>query len=184
LRYLEMFRSSYFADLSLNQWMALTTPALVRIHFNLDHATMAARRKDKPVIVAGHIRETHCDKDVYRRYQFQRTTAGPLIHTAGLVIDEPILTDTVGEVCASCCVPAAAASRYPKAADSAASAALPASSRREVLWALVSTTQSITERCLLNWARSASAATCSKTTTGGTGDPRCACISVSCFGSR
>jgi oxalate decarboxylase len=52
LRYLEMFRSSYFADVSLNQWMALTTPKLVQEHLNLDQQTMAALRKDKPVIVA------------------------------------------------------------------------------------------------------------------------------------
>jgi oxalate decarboxylase len=51
LRYLEMFRSSYFADVSLNQWMALTTPELVRVHLNLDQQTMAALRKDKPIIV-------------------------------------------------------------------------------------------------------------------------------------
>ncbi len=51
LRYLEMFRSSYFADVSLNQWMGLTTPALVRSHLNLDRQTMSALRKDKPVLV-------------------------------------------------------------------------------------------------------------------------------------
>ncbi|MGA2254955.1 MAG: oxalate decarboxylase family bicupin [Thermoguttaceae bacterium] len=51
LRFLEMFRSSYFADLSLNQWMALTTPKLVQAHLNLDRQTMAVLRKDKPVIV-------------------------------------------------------------------------------------------------------------------------------------
>jgi oxalate decarboxylase len=53
LRYLEMFRSRYFADVSLNQWMGLTTPELVRVHLNLDQTTMAALRKDKPVVVAG-----------------------------------------------------------------------------------------------------------------------------------
>jgi oxalate decarboxylase len=51
LRYLEMFRSSYFADVSLNQWMALTTPKLVAAHLNLDEQTMAALSKDKPVLV-------------------------------------------------------------------------------------------------------------------------------------
>ncbi len=51
LRFLEMFRSPYFADLSLNQWMALTPPELVRSHLNLDARTMTALRKDKPVIV-------------------------------------------------------------------------------------------------------------------------------------
>jgi oxalate decarboxylase len=50
LRYLEMFRSPYFADLSLNQWMALTTPKLVQTHLNLDQQTMAILRKDKPII--------------------------------------------------------------------------------------------------------------------------------------
>jgi oxalate decarboxylase len=51
LRYLEIFRSSYFADVSLNQWMGLTTPKLVQTHLNLDAQTMAALCKDKPVIV-------------------------------------------------------------------------------------------------------------------------------------
>ncbi len=51
LRYLEVFRSSYFADLSLNQWMALTPPELVQAHLNLDQQTMKALRKDKPIIV-------------------------------------------------------------------------------------------------------------------------------------
>jgi oxalate decarboxylase len=51
LRFLEMFRSSYYADVSLNQWMALLPPELVRAHMNLDQPTMAGLRKDKPVIV-------------------------------------------------------------------------------------------------------------------------------------
>jgi oxalate decarboxylase len=51
LRYLEMFRSSYFADVSLSQWMALTTPKLVQAHLNLDARTMGALSKDKPILV-------------------------------------------------------------------------------------------------------------------------------------
>jgi oxalate decarboxylase len=51
LRYLEMFRSPRFMDVSLNQWMGLTPPELVRAHLNLDQETMAALRKDKPIIV-------------------------------------------------------------------------------------------------------------------------------------
>jgi oxalate decarboxylase len=51
VRFLEMFRSSCFADVSLNQWMALTTPELVRAHLNLDDATLAALSKQKPIIV-------------------------------------------------------------------------------------------------------------------------------------
>ena len=50
LRFLELFRSSYFADISLNQWMALTPPELVQAHLNLDKETLAILRKDKPVI--------------------------------------------------------------------------------------------------------------------------------------
>jgi oxalate decarboxylase len=51
LRFLEMFKSPYFADVSLNQWMALTPPELVQAHLNLDEKTMAALSKEKPVIV-------------------------------------------------------------------------------------------------------------------------------------
>jgi oxalate decarboxylase len=51
LRYLEMFRSPRFVDVSLNQWMALTPPELVQAHLNLGPQTMAALRKDKPIIV-------------------------------------------------------------------------------------------------------------------------------------
>jgi oxalate decarboxylase len=55
LRFLEMFRSDRFADVSLRQWMALTPPALVQPHMNLDAATMAAlsRLREKPIIVDG-----------------------------------------------------------------------------------------------------------------------------------
>ena len=52
LVFLEMFRSSQFADLSLNQWMALTPSELVQAHLNLDRQTMAVLRKEKPVIVS------------------------------------------------------------------------------------------------------------------------------------
>jgi len=52
LRFLELFRSPRFADVSLNQWMALTPPELVQAHLNLDEETMAALRKDKPIIVS------------------------------------------------------------------------------------------------------------------------------------
>jgi oxalate decarboxylase len=51
LRYLELFRSPYFADVSLNQWMGLTTPSLVQSHLNLDRETMNRLAKTKPIIV-------------------------------------------------------------------------------------------------------------------------------------
>jgi oxalate decarboxylase len=51
LRFLELFRSDHFADVSLNQWMALTPPELVQAHLNVDQQTIAALSKDKPLIV-------------------------------------------------------------------------------------------------------------------------------------
>jgi oxalate decarboxylase len=51
LVFLEMFRSDRFADISLNQWMALTPPELIQAHLNLDPATIAALSPEKPVIV-------------------------------------------------------------------------------------------------------------------------------------
>jgi oxalate decarboxylase len=52
LLFLEMFRSPRFMDVSLSQWMGLTPPELVQAHLNLDRQTMAALRKNKPIIVA------------------------------------------------------------------------------------------------------------------------------------
>ncbi len=51
LRYLEIFRSDHFADVSLNQWMALTPPELVQAHLNIDDDAIAALHKNKQIIV-------------------------------------------------------------------------------------------------------------------------------------
>ena len=51
LRFLEMFRSDRFADVSLTQWMALTPPELVQAHLNLDRHLTESLPKDKPVVV-------------------------------------------------------------------------------------------------------------------------------------
>ena len=53
LRFLEMFKSDHYADVSLAQWMSLTPPELVKAHLNLDDATIAALSKDKQVVVDG-----------------------------------------------------------------------------------------------------------------------------------
>ena len=53
LRFLEVFKSSYYADVSLNQWLALTPPELVRAHLKLDDLAMAALRKEKFPVVPG-----------------------------------------------------------------------------------------------------------------------------------
>lgn len=52
LRFLELFRSDHYADLSLNQWLALTPPELVQAHMHFDARVMDALRKTKSPIVA------------------------------------------------------------------------------------------------------------------------------------
>jgi oxalate decarboxylase len=51
LRFLEMFKSSYYADVSLDQWIALTPPELVQAHLRIDQQTLNALRKEKKPIV-------------------------------------------------------------------------------------------------------------------------------------
>jgi oxalate decarboxylase len=51
LTFLEMFRSDRFADISLNQWLALTPPELVKAHLGIDDETIGALSKDKPLVV-------------------------------------------------------------------------------------------------------------------------------------
>jgi oxalate decarboxylase len=51
VRFLEMFRSDRFADVSLSQWMALTPPELVMATLNLDRQTVAGLSKLKRVVV-------------------------------------------------------------------------------------------------------------------------------------
>jgi oxalate decarboxylase len=51
VRFLEIFKSSYYADVSLNQWLALTPRELVRAHLKLDPQAMAALHEEKfPVV--------------------------------------------------------------------------------------------------------------------------------------
>jgi oxalate decarboxylase len=51
LRFLEVFKSSDYADVSLNQWLALTPPELVEAHLKLDPQILAAFRKSKAPVV-------------------------------------------------------------------------------------------------------------------------------------
>jgi oxalate decarboxylase len=53
LRFLEVFKSDYYADVSLNQWLALTPPELVQAHLKLDPQTLAAFHREKFPIVPG-----------------------------------------------------------------------------------------------------------------------------------
>ena len=51
MRVINVFNSPHYQDVSLNQWMALTPPELVRGHLNLDDTAMKAlRREFRPVV--------------------------------------------------------------------------------------------------------------------------------------
>ena len=51
MRFLAIFRSDHYADVSLNQWLALTPPELVREHLHLSEQAMAALTKQKQFVV-------------------------------------------------------------------------------------------------------------------------------------
>ncbi|WFO46897.1 oxalate decarboxylase family bicupin [Bacillus pumilus] len=51
LWFLEIFKSDRFADISLNQWMALTPPQLVKEHLHVDDAMIRALHKEKSPVV-------------------------------------------------------------------------------------------------------------------------------------
>jgi AhpD family alkylhydroperoxidase len=51
LQFLEIFRSSYFADVSLSDWLTHTPPELVAQHLNVDEATIAKFPNNKPEIM-------------------------------------------------------------------------------------------------------------------------------------
>lgn len=51
LRFLEIFRSNHFADVSLAQWLAFTPHELVRAHLNIDESVLSKIPKAKTPIV-------------------------------------------------------------------------------------------------------------------------------------
>ena len=51
LRFLEMFRSDHYADVSLEQWMALTPPELVSAHLDIPASTIAGLTKNQQIVV-------------------------------------------------------------------------------------------------------------------------------------
>ncbi|KAF7292510.1 Oxalate decarboxylase [Mycena kentingensis (nom. inval.)] len=50
-RYLEILNGNLFQDLSLNQWLALTPPKVVKAHLGLSDATIASLMKLKPIVI-------------------------------------------------------------------------------------------------------------------------------------
>ena len=51
LKFLEMFRSGFYQDLSLSEWLTHTPPELVMAHLNIDKATLDAIPRDEPIIL-------------------------------------------------------------------------------------------------------------------------------------
>ncbi|KAI0710195.1 oxalate decarboxylase [Earliella scabrosa] len=51
LRFLEIFNTDRYEDISLNQWLALTPPDLVKAHLGFDDETIALLSKTKPVVM-------------------------------------------------------------------------------------------------------------------------------------
>lgn len=51
LRFLEIFKSDHYADVSLDQWLALTPPELVTAHLRTDPQFIRALRKTKAPVV-------------------------------------------------------------------------------------------------------------------------------------
>lgn len=51
LRFLELFRSSFYQDVSLNEWLANTPPELVEAHLGIDKASLEKLPKVKPVFM-------------------------------------------------------------------------------------------------------------------------------------
>lgn len=51
LTFLEMFKSSYYQDISLSEWISHTPPELIAEHLRLDKATLDAIPREKSVIV-------------------------------------------------------------------------------------------------------------------------------------
>jgi oxalate decarboxylase len=51
LVFLEMFKSSFYQDVSFSEWLSHTPPELVRAHLNIDQATLQAIPREELVIV-------------------------------------------------------------------------------------------------------------------------------------
>jgi oxalate decarboxylase len=57
LRFLEMFKSDRFADMSLKQWMALTPHELVQAHLHLDRGFLDGLPQQKIPVVPGSVED-------------------------------------------------------------------------------------------------------------------------------
>jgi oxalate decarboxylase len=53
LKFLAVFKTAEYQEISLSDWLTHTPPALVAQHFNIDVADIAKFPKDAPGIVPG-----------------------------------------------------------------------------------------------------------------------------------
>ena len=51
LKFLEMFKSSVYQDLSLSEWLTHTPPELVMAHLNIDRSTLDAIPRNETVVM-------------------------------------------------------------------------------------------------------------------------------------
>jgi oxalate decarboxylase len=51
VKFLEMFKSSYYQDLALSEWLSHTPPELVAAHLHLDKSALDALPRNKPLIM-------------------------------------------------------------------------------------------------------------------------------------
>jgi oxalate decarboxylase len=51
LKFLEMFKSSFYQDLALSEWLTHTPPELVMAHLEIDKATLDAIPKDETIVM-------------------------------------------------------------------------------------------------------------------------------------
>ncbi|KAI5116347.1 hypothetical protein M0805_002252, partial [Coniferiporia weirii] len=58
LKYLELYNSDVVEDISLQQWLALTPPALVKAHLGLDDASIRHLNKTKQYVVGQSSKQT------------------------------------------------------------------------------------------------------------------------------
>jgi oxalate decarboxylase len=51
MQYLEVFRSSYYADVSLSDWLTHSPPEMVAQTLNIDEASIAKFPNDRPLVM-------------------------------------------------------------------------------------------------------------------------------------
>lgn len=105
-----MFKSNYYADLPLDQWIAITPPEFVNAHLKLDPQLMKALRKQRVPVVPRSQPKQRLAQQRQQAFAFRRTVgrkgqqgqthrhmddapATRLVQFAGSVLSRPALKD-------------------------------------------------------------------------------------------